>query len=603
MSRYIIGIDLGTTNIAISYLDLESDTPTVELFSVPQLVAPGEIDALPLLPSFLYLPPEADVERGIYDLPWAEKPQHCVGTLARKNGPLAPGKVIASAKSWLCTPTVDRLAPILPWGQPATAGKISPIDATRYYLEHLKGAWNQHFAMDDSTLAFEQQKIIVTVPASFDAVARELTVKAAELAGLTINLLEEPQAAFYAWLHEHEKNWRKMVAIGKRILVCDIGGGTTDFSLIQAVDDNGSVGLERVAVGNHILLGGDNLDLALAVYLSEKLKRDKGIKLDLNQFTAMTHSCREAKEKLFSSAKPKPQKITVLGRGSSVIGGTITTELTLEELTTVVLEGFFPPCELSDQPTTQKRLGLREFGLNYESDPVITKHLAAFLSRHSDTAGAAGLPEMILFNGGVTKADSICQRIIDNLRKWHGNSEASEITVLTGTDPDTAVAIGACWYGHVSIGKGIRIKAGSAFSYYVGVESSQPAIPGFQPPLQGLCVAPFGLEEGSTVDIPYTGLGLVVGERTDFQFFASTDHKEDQCGTIIADVEEAGLHTLPVLTAELPADEATIPAGTLLPIRLKTVLTEIGTLQLWCLEENGDRQWQLEYELRARDAD
>jgi molecular chaperone DnaK (HSP70) len=593
MSQYIIGIDLGTTNIAVSYLNAEEAEEAVpELFAIIQITDQGERDKRATLPSFLYLPDDKEVSKKALDLPWAAERDYCVGAFARKNAQLLPGKVISSAKSWLCAQNVDSDSKILPWNHEDPSRKISPVTATQRFLEHLRDAWNDSIGADNAKAKFQKQDIVLTVPASFDAVARDMTMQAAKKARLEVTLLEEPQAAFYAWLQAHNENWRDRVAAGELILVCDIGGGTTDFSLIKVTDEGGDLDLQRVAVGNHILLGGDNMDLAMAYGVAARLLEEKGVKLDQYQIAGLTHACREAKEVLCADANAKPQKLTVLGRGSSVVGGTITTEVTIEQMQESLVDGFFPLCNIDDSPQQSTKAGLRTFGLDYEADPAVTKHLAAFLSRHGDE-----LPGAILFNGGVTKANALTSRIVETINGWRGKKD---LTVLDGTDADLAVAHGACWYGNVRQGNAIRIRAGSAHSYYVAIESSMPAVPGISPPVAALCVVQFGMEEGTSQEIPYSGLGLVVGETTDFKFFGSADRTEDNAGEILQDVNRDDLHNLPSLSAKLPVEDKNTPAGTLVPVRLRAVLSEIGTLQLWCLEEGGSkREWKLEYEIRS----
>ncbi len=597
-SRYIIGIDLGTTNTAVAYLDSSVEGADPKVFAVPQITQAGERQARETLPSFLYLPDEQEVAEGALDLPWATGRNFAVGAFARKQAATLPGKTISSAKSWLCAANVDRLARILPWNRNNPDRQLSPVDAAQRLIEHIRDGWNHQFAGADPELAFEQQEIVLTVPASFDAVARELTVKAAQRANLHVTLLEEPQAAFYAWLQDRGEGWRDEVDAGDLVLVCDLGGGTTDFSLIEVIDEEGNLALQRVAVGDHILLGGDNMDLTLAYAVAAKLQRERNLRLDNYQIAGLTHACREAKELLCASPDAPPQKLTVLGRGSSVIGGAITTELSFAELQQILVDGFFPVVGLDEHPEEGRRGGLRAFGLDYASDPAVTRHLAAFLSRHC-AAGADGerrLPSAILFNGGVTKATVLQERIIEVMRNW---STGGEATVMAGTKPDLAVALGACWYGNVRRGNSIRIKAGSPHSYYVGIEPSMPAVPGFSPPMEALCVVAFAMEEGTDEHIPFTGLGLVVGETTEFQFFASTIRKDDRIGDILPDAGNEELHELPALSASLSVDDERTPPGTLVPVTLKAVLSEIGTLQLWCLEDGGDRRWKLEYELRA----
>ena len=594
MPRYYIGIDLGTTNTVVYYIDNSLEDAKPQVFQIPQITDFGEITEKNSLPSFLYLPDEKEVPEAGLDLPWNEGADFSVGEFAKKNASKMPGKVIASSKSWLCAGNVDRLAPILPWSNTRPKKQLSPVEATKRILEHIKDAWNHSKAEDSEDDLFENQTVILTVPASFDAVARELTVKAAEQAGLKTVLLEEPQAAFYSWLTGNEK-WREKVTVDDVVLVCDIGGGTTDFSLIKVVDKEGDLGLERIAVGNHILLGGDNMDLTMAYNAAAKFKASNKINLDAYQIAGLTHACRQAKEALMSNPDAEAQKLTVLGRGSSLIGGTISTELTRKELTEILLDGFFPVCELTDKPIKAKKSGLRTFGLNYESDPAITKHLAEFLTTHCDEDS---LPTCILFNGGVCKADAIRYRVIETITGWLPK-DSDELNVLTGNDPDLAVAFGAGCYGQVREGEGIRIKAGSSHAYYLGIESSMPAVPGFIPPIQGLCVLPLGTEEGTGADIDYEGLGLLVGETTEFRFFSSTTRNEDIHGDIVDDAGNDGdLEEMPSVSATLPSAND-IPPGSLIPVKLRCELTETGTMQIWCFDESSENKWKLDFELRS----
>ena len=607
-SRYVVGIDLGTTNCALAYVDtsLPEDERRAEAFEIPQLIAPGEVESLPALPSFVYLPEAHEVRPELLSLPWCPNGRDlAVGALARDTAAASPGKVVCSAKSWLCYEGLDRRSAILPWDRRPPPRRISPVDASRLYLEHLRDAWNFVMAQDTEELSLERQETVLTVPASFDAVARELTVEAAEKAGLNVRLLEEPQAAFYSWLQDCGDAWRDQVAAGDTILVCDIGGGTTDFSLIAVTDQEGNVVLERVAVGQHILLGGDNMDLTLAYGMAEKLRRESGVRLDPYQLAALTHACRAAKEKLGEAEAQEPQPLTVLGRGSGVIGGTIATEITGEEMASLLVDGFFPLCSVEDAPAETRRIGLRTLGLDYAADPAVTKHLAAFLSRHSfrNAEGVPLLPAAVLFNGGVTRSTVLRGRVVQALGAWSTEGGGSGSRVLPTASPDLAVASGAAWYGSVRRSGGVRIKSGSARSYYIGVESSLPAVPGYAPPVEALCVVSFGLEEGSNVSVPAEGIGLLVGEPTEFRFFSSTNRQEDQIGGILPQWNEDDIEEHPPLVAELPADEsAASPIGSLVPVRLETVLTDIGTLQLWCHDVRSEGKWKLEFELRDEEA-
>ncbi|MGH7963320.1 MAG: Hsp70 family protein, partial [Candidatus Binatia bacterium] len=500
--------------------------------------------------------------------------------------------------SWLCHVGVDRTAPILPWGGGEDLKKMSPLEVSAHYLLHIRQAWNFLMAKDDPALALEYQEVFLTVPASFDAAARELTVQAAERAGLpAVRLLEEPQAAFYAWIESAGERWRKRVKVGDSILVCDVGGGTTDFSLIAVSDEGGELELKRVAVGEHILLGGDNMDLALAYAVQQRLAA-KGTKLDAWQMRGLWQSCRAAKESLLQPDAPKKQPLAILGRGSGVIGGSIRADLRYEELETTVVDGFFPRCEPGDLPKTGRRIGFQEMGLPYAADPAVTRHLAKFLTQQraveSDTHTFAH-PTAILFNGGVMKATLLRQRLVDVLDGWLSQEGGTAMRVLEGTNLDHAVARGAAYYGLARRGKGVRIRSGAARSYYIGIETSMPAVPGIAAPLKALCVVPFGMEEGTESDIPGQEFGLVVGEPAQFRFLGSTTRREDQIGTLI---EEPGNDI-----EELTPLETTLSwigqEGVMIPVRLQTHVTEVGTLELWAVSRDETHRWKLEFNVRT----
>jgi len=594
-SPYIIGIDLGTTNSTIAYVDTRDENAQSQTLAIPQIIAPGEIATSESLPSYIFLPEMSTQAPGSLNLPWNTTDVDCTaGQYARKLGSTQPGRVVSSAKSWLCSESIDRMAAVLPAGSQDTR-KISPLEASSAYLQHLADAWDYQMAADDDDLKMANQQVVLTVPASFDAIARELTVLAAEEAGLNVTLLEEPQAAFYNWLHEHEDHWRDQVEANSSILVCDIGGGTSDFSLIGVEDSDGDLGLKRIAVGDHILLGGDNMDMTLAYAIQQKL----GKRLNPKQMSALIHSCRAAKEKLCSDPQAQTEKITILGSGSSLIGGTMSSELTRDEISTLLLEGFTPACDFGSEVNKNPRAGLRSFGLNYASDTALTHHLASFLRKHSprDENGETILPSAILFNGGVSKADLLRQRICTVLNEWKGN----EAKVLTGIDPDLAVARGAAWYGYVTRGNSIRIKSGSAHSYYIGIESSMPAVPGFPPPMDALCVIPFGMEDGTSHDIELDNLGLVIGESCEFRFFCSNERAEDQTGTMLDEFSLDPLSEMPPMTAMLTDESGN--TGNMVAVNLKAELTEIGTVKLWFHEIDGDRRWRLEFNLTATESE
>jgi hypothetical protein len=598
--QYVIGIDLGTTNCALAYAPAggEVSESLVALFPVAQLVNPGELGDEPLLPSFLYLPGPTDFPAGSIALPWDEAPRYVSGILAQKRGSEVASRLVASAKSWLCHAGVDRTAAILPANAPEGLQRISPVEASRRYLEHLRAAWDSK--VPDAP--FQEQQILVTVPASFDAVARELTVQAAEQAGYkNLLLLEEPQAAFYAWIERHP-DWRQRVQVGDLILVVDIGGGTTDFTLIAVTEQSGELALERVAVGEHILLGGDNIDLALARLLEQQLA-GASTKLDAMQLHALWQQCRGAKEKLLSNEKKREQPVTILGRGTGLVGGTIKTKLAAEDVERILGEGFLPAVSSHDAPQRRKA-GFAEIGLPYASDAAITRHLARFLRQQAAQAehgsvrrGTSGLaaPTHVLFNGGVLRADLVRQRILATLNGWLQEEGFGPVISLVGEDLMHAVARGAAYYGLARMGRGVRIRGGVPRTYYVGIESSMPAVPGMPVPIKALTVAPFGMEEGSSVELFGREFGLVVGEPAEFRFFQSAVRKNDAAGTLLDDAGED--------LEELSPVEVTLPtagnAGEFVPVTLETVVTETGMLQLWSVARDG-RRWKLEFNVREK---
>jgi molecular chaperone DnaK (HSP70) len=606
-SRFVVGIDLGTTNSAVAYCDTgapgASDEPSIQHLLIPQLVAPGAVEARPLLPSFLYLPGPNEQPAGALDLPWAKGRDFAVGEFARNFGSQVPSRLVASAKSWLCHAGVDRSAPILPWKSPENARKISPVETAVLYLKHLVDAWNHQVAKDVADHRLENQDIILTVPASFDAQARELTVDAARRAGLEkLTLLEEPQSAFYAWIHAQKDAWREQVDVGDVVLVCDVGGGTTDLSLIAVTEEAGNLTLTRVAVGDHILLGGDNMDLALAHHAATALSA-KGVKLDAGQMQMLWHSCRLAKETLFASPDLASAPVTVLGRGSKVIGGTIKGELSRDEVETLLVDGFFPQCPAATQPQRARTMGLQEIGLPYAADPAVSKHLAWFLTRNDEvlnqTTGKkrkkkASQPAAILFNGGVFKAEPLRSRLLEILNTWSKNDAG--VKDLSGADLDRAVAAGAAYYGLVRRGKGLRIRGGTARSYYVGIESSLPAVPGAPPPLKALCVVPFGMEEGTETDVPAQEFGLIVGEPVEFRFLGSSVRRHDAVGVMVDEWQDEIAELAPVSTTFESAGNE----GKTVPVHLHSKVTELGTLELWCISRDEKEKWKLEFNVRER---
>ena len=608
--RFVVGIDLGTTNSALASVDPSADPPAaVQPQDLLQIVNPGEVALRPLLPSFLFMPGAVDFPAGSLALPWDASPAAVVGEVARARGAENPARLVASAKSWLSFSGADRTAPILPWGAPAEVPHISPVDASAAYLRHIAAAFEQT-AGKGVTLA--DQDVLLTVPASFDEEARELTLQAAGAAGLPhVTLLEEPQAAFYAWLESVGDRWRRLVKVGDLILVCDVGGGTTDFSLIAVGERDGDLTLERVAVGDHILLGGDNMDLALARLLQQRLEA-AGHKVDTWQLHGLWHQSRLAKESLLADASKTDRPVTLLGRGSRLVGGAITTTLTRDDVNQVLLEGFFPSVASSEMPARHRRVGLQELGLPYAADPAVTRHLARFLTRQTgDAAGAATIrrgphglacPTHVLFNGGVMKADALRERIIGVLSAWLEAEQFAPLDaahVLDAPDLDRAVARGAAYYGLARRGRGIRIRSGAARTYYVGIESAMPSIPGMPAPIKALCVVPFGMEEGASATIAPLEFGLTVGEPAEFRFFSSTVRKNDPAGVLIEDWGD-DLEELRALDVTLTLEGR---EGATIPVTLESRMTEIGTIELWCVARDQTQRWKLELSIRDRDAD
>ena len=593
-AKYSIGIDLGTTNSVLAYAPLADERPAVQVLPIPQLVAPGTVEPRNHLPSFTYLAADHERTNGAYDVPWQAGRDYAVGEVALRQSAEAPDRTVSGAKSWLCHSRVDRRQPILPWQAPEPVAKISPVTASQRYLEHLVAAWNAAFP--DDSLA--EQQVVLTVPASFDAAARELTREAALAAGLPENLvlLEEPQAAVYAWLDKMGERWRRLLSIGNTLLTCDVGGGTTDLTLIGVGEEHGELVLRRLAVGDHLLVGGDNMDLTLAHFVAGKFA-EKGVKLDPWQSVSLWHSCRHAKETLLSEGGPKKHPIAVLGRGSKLIGGTVSVDVDRKQVSELLVEGFFPPCAAKDRPARRRASGFQEIGLPFESDTAITRHIAAFLQDHA-TDGKPVLPTHVLFNGGVFKADALRQRLVEVLADWAGKKPAPQ--PLEGEhDLDFAVARGAAFYGWTKQLGGVRIRGGTARSYYVGIETTGLAIPGAPRPLRALCVVPFGMEEGTELEIPSGEFGLVVGEPAQFRFFSSATRKQDKPGDLLNAWTDDELTETDSLEATLPADEDA--AGHYVPVRFQSKVTELGMFELWCVSTTNARRWKLEFNVRKED--
>jgi hypothetical protein len=612
MARYLIGIDLGTTNSALAYIDLrrpltgkgnEPRRPEIHPFSVPQLVAPGEVGSRALLPSFLYLPGAHDLPPGAIALSWEPAAAYAVGEFARNHGGRIPGRLVASAKSWLCHAGVDRSAPLLPWSAPPDVARISPVEASARILRHLVQGWNFQMARTAPEDRLEKQVVVLTVPASFDDVARNLTVEAARLAGLeNLTLLEEPQAAFYCWLATHSAAEAAALKPGARCLVVDVGGGTSDFSLIQAVEQQGELGFVRQAVGDHLLLGGDNMDLAIARSVETRLPGAG--RLDATQYGMLAQACRTAKEILLSPQPPAAHTVTVMGRGRQVIGGTLHAPVTPADVRQILFEGFFPLTPYGAEPTRGARVGLHEMGLPYVSDPAISRHLGAFLKRHLAPTTAEA-PQAILFNGGVFQPGSLRERLVEVMRHWYDTAEHPwRPLVLTNPSLDLAVAWGAAHYGWLRHTGGRRIGGGIARSYYIAVEAGEApastdgaaAAPTTAPSrISVVCVVPQRLEEGKEIVLAKPELELALGQPVMFPLYTSTVRGDDHAGDVLQ-VEPEQLLQLPPLHTILRGGKR---SGTRrVPVTLAARITEIGTLELWCVAQEGNNRWRLEFNVR-----
>lgn len=591
MTRYLIGIDLGTTNSALAYLDLATGKSTIHSFALPQLVAPGEVAPRPLLPSFLYLPGAHDLPAGATSLPWNPASDYAVGEFARNHGAKVPGRLATSAKSWLCHTGVDRSAPLLPWSAPPDVPRISPVEASTRFLRHMVDAWNHQMAARHPEHRIDKVPVVLTVPASFDDMARTLTVDAARRAGIEkLTLLEEPQAAFYCWLATHSPQEAAQLKPGDHCLVVDVGGGTTDFSLIQASEEQGELTFLRQAVGDHLLLGGDNMDLALAKFVETKVPAAG--KLDAAQYGMLTQACRAAKEALLGENPPDKFPVTVMGRGRAVIGGSLHTTLTADEVRRAIVDGFFPETPRDAEPTRGARAGLHEMGLPYVNDPAITRHLASFLKRHLFAAGKTTPPNAILFNGGVFTALSLRNRVMDVLHHWFDATAVGwNPLVLTNPSLDLAVACGAAHFAWLKHTGGRRIGGGIARSYYVGIEREKTD----KQEVSVLCVVPQHLEEGQEIALTRPELELSLGLPVMFPLYSSTVRANDKAGDLLG-VAPTQLRQMPPLHTVLRGGKR---SGTKnVPVTLAARSTEIGTLELYCVAKEGDNRWRLEFNVR-----
>lgn len=656
--NYAIGIDLGTTNTELAYVRLDDYTKPQTL-NIPQFVAPSVVELREQLPSFLYIGADAE-DKNEWKLPWEKTDESNDPESSNKNeevdrnlqskrgnkgffrrvfglsgsdadenrlnnqrltdnrlfltGEIAclratseSERVVSSAKSWLTAQRVDRRSPILPWNSPNDVFRVSPVEASRRYLAHLVAAWNNAFPDDP---IFEQQ-VVLTVPASFDESARDLTREAARGAGLnleTLVLLEEPQAALYAWLAGKGDDWRSELKAGDIILICDVGGGTTDLSLIRVEDNDGTLELSRLAVGKRLLLGGDNLDLALAFRASE-LFAEQGLQLNPWQSHVLQRQCRIAKEYLLSEQKSGNEtfKIVVEGRSSRIVEESISVDLSKKDAETIILDGFFPICGIDERPNLRSKMAVREVGLPFESDSAVSKHIAHFLTSRSTEDGLGRLvPNYFLLNGGVFKAPSLKRRFNELITNWF--PEDSPRDLCSDSNLDQAVAIGAAYYGYIKKRGGIRIRAASPRSYYIGVESSGPSIPGVPRPIKVLCIVPYGMEEGTALLVPSSEFELVTGESALFRFFSSTTRPDDKVGDLVdwRESDNGGIEeTTPIETILDDYNNSTSiekegdPKVQFATIHFRVVITELGTLEIWCEETNGDRRWKLEFSTRG----
>ncbi|WP_075792806.1 Hsp70 family protein [Massilia putida] len=598
-----VGIDLGTTNTVLAYADAGSEH--VATFEIPQLVAPGEVGTAPLLPSNRYHPLDGELAADALQLPWSEPDvggvaRVAIGRLARSLGAASPGRLVASAKSWLSHPGVDRTAPILPWGAPDDVPKVSPLAASASYLAHLRAAWNQRFT--DRPL--ERQQIVLTIPASFDEGARALTLAAARLAGLAdVRLLEEPQAALYDWLQRHRATLAADLADAKLVLVADVGGGTTDFTLVKVELKDGEPALARIGVGNHLILGGDNMDLALAHLAESRL--GEGQRLSAGRLAQLTERCRAAKEQLLAPDAPDEVGVTLLGGGSRLIGGSRSATIAKADVERIVLDGFFPLNETQEGPQ-RARAGIVEFGLPYASDPAITRHLAGFLRQHAQAArealGSADdderlpVPDTLLLNGGVFRGEALARRLADVLSAWRG----APVRVLHNADPDVAVARGAVAYSLARAGLAPAIESGSARSYYLLLDEGQGERKDGK--LSAVCVLPRGARAGAEITLAERSFALRVGRPVRFHL-VSTVADASAAGDLV-DLDPADVVRLPAIATVLQAQDAKTGArGSEIPVQLAAALSELGTLEMFCVAEDGSGQrWRLEFDLRG-DAD
>jgi hypothetical protein len=585
LSRYIIGIDLGTTNCSVHFVDGEAPEPRIQPFPILQLIAPGELSSEALLPSFCYLPGDSELPAQALDLPWGKNPALAVGRFAREQGARLPERLIFSAKSWLAHAGVERLKPILPWGSELGKQMRSPVQAASAYLQHIGHAWDQRFGRqrdrDGNACVIAEQQIVLTVPASFDESARELTLRAARDAGMKqLTLIEEPLAAFYAWLDAHPHNWQEQLRPGDAVLVMDIGGGTSDFTLLRVEKD---AVIRRHAVGEHLLLGGDNMDIALARQ-AEAAWRSR---LPQRQWAMLCQECRRAKEILFAEDSPEQASVQLAAPGSSILAGMKSHSFQREELRELINEGFFPALPL-DSAAPERRQGIQELGLPYAADAAITRQLLHFLKHAGQESGQMAHPSHILFNGGAMTPRALRQRVCSIVGSWQGRDTLPE---LDSASLNLAVSQGAAYYGMVRRGQGIRVKGGIARAYYLQVEEQGQA--------QLICVMPRDTNEGQLRRLAEPVFQLRANQPVSFPLFASATRLHDQLGDRI--VEPSEITALPPLQAVMQYGKGM--EHTLLSVVLSACLNEVGTLDLWCEAVASKHRFPLAFDLRdSRDA-
>lgn len=596
-SKYIIGIDLGTTNCTLAYIKKDDDSAAIQQFLIPQITRDGEEESLPYLPSFIYFPLEEELKSQGQGISWDKERTFAVGKYAKARGEDCPDRVISSAKSWLCHYGIDRRKKWLPMAFEKESSALSPVEAIKEILSHLKEAWNS--SMDHP---FLEQEIFITVPASFDPSAKQLVEEAAKLAGFTSQiLLEEPQAAFYSWLYRQKDTWREKLQVGDKILVVDIGGGTTDFSLIQVEEKDGSLSLERVAVGSHLLLGGDNLDYALAYYIKDELENQNKV-IDDWQFQALKASASHAKEILLSDKDKEMVPITIMGRGSRLIGGAIKFELKKSVVEDLLVNGFFPSIGFENQALNERQMAFQEKGLPFARDARVTSQLASFLAMQSNNEEENSLfPTALLFNGGTMKAEAFRDRLHSVLNDWAASFGKPKIKLLGDEDYDFAVSSGAVYYGLAIKGKGVRIRSSLSQSYFIGIEEAIPAIPGREPPLKALCIAPYGMEEGSHEILANQEFALTLGKKVFFRFFSSnglksTSGNPPKMGSFIKNWKKDLIELHPIETKLGDEEEE----EKMVFVTLKASFTPLGSLELSC-QESDKRSWVLEFDLRKEE--